>query len=56
MKKAEYLLTMADKCTTKAINSTDPHIKTFYAKAAQGFKIKLEKLTLEECQEDVLCK
>lgn len=55
MTKCEYLLNMADKCTARANIERDPNLKKFYANAAIGFRIKLEKLSLEECGEQV-CK
>jgi hypothetical protein len=35
-------------CTHLAQTTTDNALRTFYAKAAEGYKIKLENLTLRE--------
>ena len=37
-----------NKCTLIAQTTTDANLRIFYAKAAQGYRIKQEKLTLRE--------
>lgn len=44
----ETLQIKKDFCTHLAQTTTDNSLRTFYAHAAQGYKIKQEKLTLVE--------
>ncbi len=37
-----------NKCTQIAQTTTDTNLCIFYARAAEGYRIKLEKLTLRE--------
>ena len=48
MTKCEQLQKKIDECITKAMNTTNGYLKTFYANAAYGFKRKLETMTVEE--------
>lgn len=48
MTNCEYLLNEIDRCVTKAITTSDANMKAFYAKAAIGFKARLENMTVEE--------
>lgn len=53
MPKYEDLMNKADKALLKAISEQDSNLRAFYLNAANGFKIKAMKLTVEEAQEEV---
>ena len=56
MTKYEELKNKANKCIEKAIAATDENLKKFFYTAAQGYEIKLAKLTVKEAGEKVyLC-
>lgn len=44
----ENLIMKSDLCTYKALHTNDMYLKKFYANAGLGYKIKAEKLTIEE--------
>ena len=46
--KCAYLQTRIDECIAKAAQFTDADLKKFYLSAAEGFRIRLNKMTLEE--------
>lgn len=50
MTKYEFYKKMADKCSDKAVNTTDELLRKFYLRAEKGFLIKAEKLTLEQAE------
>lgn len=53
MTKHEKLINKANECTKKAAGTNDLNLKLFYRNASEGFKIKAEKLTVEEAEEVV---
>lgn len=55
MTKYEELMDKADKATEKAIKAKDVDLALFYVRASEGYKMKLEQLTLEEAMEVVEC-
>lgn len=46
--KCAYLQTRIDECIAKAAQFRDADLKKFYLSAAEGFRIRLDKMTLEE--------
>lgn len=46
--KCAYLQTRIDDCIAKAAQFTDADLKKFYLSAAEGFSIRMNKMTLEE--------
>lgn len=53
MTKYEGFKNKANKCIEKAIATTDENLKKFFYNAAQGYEIKLAKLTVTEAGEEV---
>lgn len=53
MTKYEEFKNKANKCIEKAIATTDENLKKFFYNAAQGYEIKLAKLTVTEAGEEV---
>lgn len=53
MTKHECLISKADDCTKKAQKTNDLNLALFYLNAAEGYKIKAGKLTVEEAGERV---
>ena len=53
MTKYEEFKNKANKCIEKAIATTDENLKKFFYNAAQGYEIKLAKLTITEAGEEV---
>jgi hypothetical protein len=52
--RADALLSMADKCTAKAINcmmAGDVDLGSFWKHAADGFQARLDELSVAECCE-----
>ena len=50
MTKCEYLQFSADRCTVLATTAQDQNMKRFYANAAEGFRRRLEKMTIAELE------
>lgn len=48
----DYLTRQSEKFTRYAINSTDSYLKTFYSKAARGYIMRRDQLTLEEAMQE----
>lgn len=46
----EYYKEMVEKYEALAKQTTDGNLKTFYTNAAEGFKEKLEKLSVEKAE------
>lgn len=53
MTKYEDLIHKSKKCLLKAREATNLLLKIFYANAAEGYKIKAGKLTVQEAGEQV---
>lgn len=53
MTKFENLKNKENKCIAKAIETTDEKLKKFFYNAAEGFRIKIAKLTIKEAGEEV---
>lgn len=54
MTRAEYLMSMADKYTCKAIDlmkAGEVDLASFYKHAADGFQLRLDELSVAECCE-----
>lgn len=57
MTKAEYLIMMSDEQTRQGIEcfqQGDASGAAMHLNCANGFQIKLDKLTAEECREEML--
>lgn len=46
--KCAYLQERIDECIAKAAQFKDAGLKMFYLSAAEGFRIRMNKMTLEE--------
>ena len=53
MTKGAYLQMQADECTRRAVASSDINLKCFYVSAAEGFRRRLEKLTIQELEREI---
>lgn len=53
MTKFENLKDKENKCIAKAIETNDNKLKTFFYNAAEGFRIKIAKLTVKEAKAEV---
>lgn len=53
MTKFENLKDKENKCIAKAIETTDEKLKKFFYNAAEGFRIKISKLTIKEAKAEV---
>ena len=49
MTKGEYIIRQIDECTTKARETADENLRKFYINAAEGFRTRIEKMSLDEC-------
>ena len=52
MTNYEFIQHQKNVCEIIAATTSDNALRTFYAKAARGFEIKLENLTLNEAAND----
>lgn len=53
MSKYEDLMNRAEECEIKAAETKDTNLKLFYRNASEGYKIKAEKLTLDEALQKI---
>ena len=53
MTKFEQLKDKENKCIAKAIETNDDKLKKFFYNAAEGFRIKIEKLKIKEAGEKI---
>lgn len=53
MTKFENLKDKENKCIAKAIETNDNKLKQFFYNAAEGFRIKIAKLTIKEAKVEV---
>lgn len=53
MTKFENLKNKENNCIAKAIETTDENLKKFFYNAAEGFRIKIAKMTVKEAKEEV---
>lgn len=51
MTRYEYLINKADELLNRAIQETNVSLKAFYYNAGKGFKLKAQRLTVEEAGE-----
>ena len=56
MTNYEYFINRSEECFEKAKNIDDVDVKKFFLNASKGFKIKSEKLTLEQAGVKNECK
>jgi hypothetical protein len=54
MTKGEYIIRQIDECMTKARETADENLRKFYINAAIGFRTRIEKMSLDECEEQFL--
>ena len=54
MTKGGYIISQIDRCMTKARETADENLRKFYINAAAGFRARIEKMTLDECQKQFL--
>lgn len=51
--KCAYLQERIDECIAKAAQFKDAGLKMFYLSAAEGFRIRMNKMTLEELSSEM---